>query len=289
MDPTSFTFESRDGTSIAAWRWDTARPPRGIVQLTHGMGEHVRRYDPLADELTDAGFHVVGQDHRGHGLTAGTADRHGHLGDGGWPALVDDIGRLADVARQAHPGLPLVLLGHSMGSFAAQQYVLEHSTELDALVLTGTAALDLLEPALDLSQPLSLEAFNAAFEPARTDYDWLSRDEAQVDLYVADPDCGFGLDATATAQMFVGARPLADPDRLEDVRADLPVYVAVGEQDPVHGDQALLAPVVDRFRSRTPDVTVHIYPGARHEVFNETNRAEVVHDLMVWLDRVVPA
>jgi alpha-beta hydrolase superfamily lysophospholipase len=172
-----------------------------------------------------------------------------------------------------------------MGSFAAQQYVLDHSGDIDALVLTGTAVLDLLEPSLDLDQPLDLSMFNAPFAPARTDYDWLSRDEAQVDRYVADPRCGFGLDGDAGRQMFVAARAVADPVRLGQVRKDLPVYVAVGEHDPVNGQLALVHALVDRLRGEgLEDVTLTVYPGARHEVFNETNRDEVYRDLAEWLD-----
>ncbi|MGY1639196.1 alpha/beta fold hydrolase [Geodermatophilus sp. SYSU D00742] len=288
MPPQELEIPSAHDVAVTAYRWDPAGPPRGIVQLTHGMGEHLLRYEPLAADLTAAGFVVVGQDHRGHGATARDG-RWGELGPGGWDELVRDIGRVADRVRADLPGVPLVLLGHSMGSFAAQQFVLDHGEELAGLVLTGTAALDLLEPALDLDQPLDLSAFNAAFEPARTDYDWLSRDEAQVDAYVADPRCGFGLSQDDGRQMFASARQLADPRRVGGVRADLPVYVAVGDQDPVNGALALVDGLVQRLRDAgLTDVTLRVYEGARHEVFNETNRDEVVADLLLWLDRVVP-
>ncbi|HEV7204201.1 MAG TPA: alpha/beta hydrolase [Jatrophihabitans sp.] len=288
MTPTTMTFTSEDDLDITAYEWTPNGAVRGIVQLTHGMGEHALRYEPLATELTARGFAVVAQDHRGHGATAGSVEQHGHLGRAGWPGLVRDIGRLGERARADFPDVPLVLLGHSMGSFAAQQYALDHSTDIDALALTGTAVLDLLEPQLKLDQPLDLAMFNSPFTPARTDYDWLSRDEAQVDLYVADPACGFGLDQEGTVQMFECARPLADPARVAAMRGDLPVWIAAGEHDPVHGQLTLLSPLIQRYTAQLSDVTVHIYPGARHEVFNETNRDEVVTDLITWLDRVVP-
>jgi len=285
MASSTFTYPSEDGAQITAYRWDPAGQPRAVVQLTHGMGEHVQRYDYVARALNDAGYVVYGQDHRGHG--ASVISEPGNLGDGGWPALVDDIGGLSSRIRDEQPGLPLVLLGHSMGSFAVQQYLLRHSWEVDAAVLTGTAVIDLLEPALDLDQPLDLAMFNAPFAPARTDYDWLTRDEAIVDAYVADPLCGFGLDPSSAKQMFEGARALANPEEVAQIRPDLPVYIAAGELDPVNGGLTLLTPLADRLKQAgLTDVTVITYPDARHEILNETNRDEVIGALISWLDRV---
>ncbi|MGY1837533.1 alpha/beta fold hydrolase [Blastococcus sp. SYSU DS0510] len=280
MPDQTFQLPSAHDVPVTAYRWDPAGPVRGVVQLTHGMGEHLLRYEALAAALTAAGWLVVGQDHRGHGATAGDG-AWGDLGPGGWDELVRDVGRLSAHVRAEHPDAPLVLLGHSMGSFAAQQHVLDHSGELAALVLTGTTVLDLIEPAVDLDGPTDLSAFNAPFQPARTDYDWLSRDEAQVDAYVADPRCGFGLAAADSRQMFLAGRQLADIERLRGLRDDLPVYVAVGDADPLNGRLALVQVLVDRLREAgVRDVTLQAYPGARHEVFNETNRDEVVRDLL---------
>jgi len=285
----SFTYLSADGTQIAAYRWDPEGTPRAAIQITHGMGEHALRYDHVALELTRAGYVVYAQDQRGHGVTAGDGEL-GDLGDAGWSGLVDDIGLLSARIRAEHPDAKLILLGHSMGSFAVQQYVLDHSDDVDGVVLTGTAVIDLLEPALDLDQPLDLTMFNAPFQPARTDYDWLSRDEAVVDAYVADPHCGFGIDTPSAKQMFIGARRLADPAQVAALRSSLPVYIAVGEADPVNGGLTVLHPLADRLRDAgLTDVTVVTYPEARHEVLNETNSAEVIGSLIDWADRVVAA
>jgi alpha-beta hydrolase superfamily lysophospholipase len=287
MPSSTFRYTSSDGAQITAYRWDPAGEPQAVIQLTHGMGEHARRYDHVARALNDAGFAVYAQDHRGHGASA-DPDALGDLGQGSWTALVDDIGLLSAHIRAQHPGLPLILVGHSMGSFAVQQYLLDHSADLDGVVLTGTAAIDVLEPMLDLDQPLDLAMFNAPFQPARTDYDWLSRDEAIVDAYIADPYCGFGIDVESAKQMFVGARRLADPDAVSAMAPDLPVYIAVGEADPVNGGLALLTPLTDRYAAAgLTDVTVRTYPEARHEVLNETNRDEVTGELTTWIDRVV--
>ena len=289
MEPsTRFTYPAQDGVDIVGYRWDPAGMPRGAVQLTHGMGEHVRRYGALARALTDRGLVVYGQDHRGHGATARSEEELGQLGPDGWTQLVDDVDLLVSLIRDEQPGLPLVLLGHSMGSFAVQQYLLKHGDRVDAVVLTGTTALDQLEPALDLDKPIDLAAFNAAFEPARTEFDWLSRDEAIVDAYIADPRCGFGIDVDAGKDMFAGARRMADPGQVTAIRPDLPLYIAAGELDPVNANLALLHVLVDRYRAAgLTDVTVRTYRGARHEILNETNRDEVVAGILDWIDQVL--
>jgi alpha-beta hydrolase superfamily lysophospholipase len=281
---TRLEFLGADGEPIAAYRWDPVGHVRAIAQITHGVGEHARRYAPLAIELANQGYVVYAHDHRGHGASVRPGTGFGEIGRAGWGDLVSDIGRMNSVARAAHPSLPLVLIAHSMGSFATQQYLLDHSATIDAAVLSGTAALDLLEPALDLDAPMDLTMFNAGFDERRTDFDWLSRDEEQVDRYLADPLCGFGLDVEGAKAMFAGARQLSDPTRMSAIRSDLPMYIVVGDMDPVNGQLALVNVLVSRLaEAGVKDVTLKVYAGARHEVFNETNREEVVADLIYWL------
>jgi alpha-beta hydrolase superfamily lysophospholipase len=289
MTPDSFSYSSADGRQLAGYRWAPRNDQTvaGVVVLVHGMGEHLRRYDHVAAALTSAGFVVYGHDHRGHGASLAASDEPGHLGDNGWSALVDDLNLVVDRAKSDHSGLPVAMVAHSMGSFATQQFLLDHGTDVDAVALTGTAALDLLEPALDLTSELDLSAFNAPFQPARTDFDWLSRDESVVDAYLSDPLCGFGIDAASAKDMFVGARRLADPAEVARIPHYLPLYIAVGSKDPVNADLALLWALVDRYRTAgLADVTVRVYDDGRHEILNETNRAEVIDDLLRWLERV---
>jgi alpha-beta hydrolase superfamily lysophospholipase len=284
-EPTRIDFPSTDGLVLAAYRWDPLGEPQAVVQIAHGVGEYAERYAPLAGALTERGFVVYAHDHRGHGATVQPGAAFGQIGASGWSELVADIGRMGAVAHAAHPFLPLVLIAHSLGSFATQQYLLDHRADVDAVVLSGTAALDLLEPALDLEAPLDLAMFNAAFNPARTDFDWLSRDEQQVDRYIADPRCGFGLDIEGFKAMFADARQLSDPARVAAIRNDLPFYIVVGDMDPVNGGLALVNVLVARLSDAgVTDVTLKVYPGARHEVFNETNRQTVFADMIGWID-----
>ncbi|MFI6093643.1 serine aminopeptidase domain-containing protein [Streptomyces sp. NPDC051218] len=287
--PRRFTFTGRDGTQIVAFRWEPAGTPRAIVQITHGVGEYVRRYSHVAASLVAAGYAVQGQDHRGHGATAGSEEALGQIGAAGWTELVHDIGELAALGRQQWPGVPLFLLSHSLGSFATQQFLLHSSDRVDGVVLTGTSALDLLEPALDLDAEIDLSAFNAGIEPARNGFDWISRDDGIVDAYLGDPYCGFGLDPEGMKAMVAGARAVAAPERMAQVRADLPLAVMVGGADPVGGHGELVKALVDRYRTAgLTDVSLRVYEGARHEILNETNRAEVINDILGWLNSHTP-
>ena len=286
MPNEQFTFPSVDGREIAAYRWDPTGTPVGAAMIVHGMGEHVLRYEELAQTLNREGYVAYGHDHRGHGSSVQPGETPGDLGQDGWTALVADIGTLAGIVRENHADLPIMLIAHSMGSFATQQFLLDNSDRVDAVVLSGTGCLDLLEPALDLDSELDLAMFNAPFAPARTDFDWLSRDEVEVDKYVADPLCGFGVDVDSVKSMFGGARRLADPEEVARIRADLPVLIAVGSHDPVNAGLALVTPLVDRLKAAgVEDVTLRVYENSRHEIFNETNRAEVFTDLVAWSGR----
>jgi alpha-beta hydrolase superfamily lysophospholipase len=289
MEPDTFSYRSADGQKLVGYRWaaDGGQMGTGVVVLVHGMGEHLRRYDHVASALTVQGFAVYGHDHRGHGASLARNHEPGQLGPNGWSALVDDLNLVVAHAKSEHPRLPVVIVGHSMGSFATQQFLLDHGADVDAVALTGTAALDLLEPELDLSNDLDLSAFNTPFQPARTDFDWLSRDESVVDAYLADPLCGFGVDIASAKDMFVGARRLADLAEVARMPHDLPIYVAVGSKDPVNGGLTLLWALVDRYRAGgLTDVTVRVYDDGRHEILNEINWTEVIDDLLQWLERV---
>ncbi|MFW0789156.1 alpha/beta fold hydrolase [Gordonia sp. CPCC 205333] len=280
----TFTETGIGGNALAGRRWVPVDGAHAILVIVHGMGEHSLRYAQTAEFFADNGFAVYAYDHRGHGHSMLDGREPGDLGPDGWPALVAEIGVIVGHAVREHPDLPLVVLAHSMGSFATQQYLLANSDVPDAVILSGTAALDGLEPVLNLDEPLDLSAFNAPFSPARTDFDWLSRDESVVDRYIADDLCGFGIDAASGKQMFIGARSIGDTAQVGEMRSDLPILVAVGEHDPVNGQLALANLLIDHLHDGgLNDVTLTAYPQARHEILNETNRVQVRDDMLTWV------
>ena len=286
MSTSTSSFTSNvDGTQVATYTWaDVAGQPAGVVQIAHGLAEHGERYDRFARALNAAGFVVHAVDHRGHGRSA-----DGRLGDFGMPGftgLVADVAQFGAALRAQHASLPLFLFAHSMGSFAAQAAIIDHAATWSGVVLSGSTALDMLAAAManaPADAPAGLEAFNAAFEH-RTGYEWLSRDNAEVDAYVADPWCGWDVPAAVIASLFAPAARLADPAQLARIRRDLPMLIVSGDADPLAGGGALIELLGKRYREAgITDVTVKLYPAARHEILNETNRTEVTGDILAWL------
>ncbi|WP_299038255.1 alpha/beta fold hydrolase [uncultured Pseudokineococcus sp.] len=284
---TAFTSPS-DGLAIATYRWDDVPgEPRGVVQVAHGLAEHGRRYARLAGSLTAAGFLVRAVDHRGHGASTGDGVPLGSFGEAGAAGFIGDVAGLGEALRAEHPELPLFLLGHSLGSMAAQSVLLERSDLYDGVVLSGSTAIDGLA-ALVQQLPADadgLAAFNAPFAH-RTGFEWLSRDEAEVDAYVADPLCGFATEDAVLGGVLATAPRTADPRALAGIRPDLPLLVVSGDQDPVGGPGGeLVVRLVERYRAAgLRDVTLALLPGARHEVLNETNRDEVTQLVVTWLE-----
>ncbi|MBT9553918.1 MAG: alpha/beta hydrolase [Hydrogenophaga sp.] len=282
---TSSFLSDADGTQVATYTWaDVAGPPAGVVQIAHGLAEHGERYDRFARALNAAGFVVHAVDHRGHGRTAD--GRLGDFGAAGFGGLIADVAQFGAALRAQHGGLPVFLVGHSMGSFAAQAAMLDHASTWSGVVLSGSTALDMLAAGManaPADAPAGLEAFNAGFEH-RTGYEWLSRDAAEVDAYVANPWCGWEVPADVIPALFAPAPRVADPALLAGIRSDLPVLIASGDADPLAGGGALIQLLGQRYRDAgLVDVTVKLYPGARHEILNESNRDEVTADIVAWL------
>ena len=269
------------------------------MQIAHGLGEHCLRYERLATALTGAGYVVTASDHRGHGPNCPPADL-GYFADSeGWRACLDDLAAVAAQARADFPGLPQVFMAHSMGSFMGQTYIAEHGSELAAAVLSGTsgpppAILGLgklvakferwrlgprgKSPAI---QALLFGELNKPFKPARTDFDWLSRDNAEVDKYVADPLCGFEVTNQLAIDLVGALGGLASPETAARIPKTLQIYIFSDARDPVG---AKIQGLIDVYKAAGLKVTAKIYPDARHETLNETNRDEVTADLLGWLN-----
>jgi alpha-beta hydrolase superfamily lysophospholipase len=244
----------------------------------------------LIEYLVDAGLAVYGNDHRGHGRTALQSGAFGDFGGGGFNLLVEDMGRLTAIAREEHPGAPLVLLGHSMGSFAAQQSVLDHSHLIGGMALSGSGVLDRLVSLAASSERTPAEILNAAFEPVRTPCDWLSRDPEVVDAFLRDPLCFKWLAPPASQSLLAASTRLADPACLRQIRRDLPIYVFSGSDDPVGQRLAGVRVLLERYSAAgVYDVSHDFYPGGRHEILNEINRREVWKNLLRWIFAVVTA
>jgi alpha-beta hydrolase superfamily lysophospholipase len=277
-----------DGQIPVVHAWRAGRDARGVVIFAHGMGEHSLRYESLARAMTGEGFDVYAHDHRGHGKTAGDDARLGDYGPDGWRGLLDDLLRLIRRARQDHDG-PILVMGHSMGSMLVQHLLTVASDLIDGAALSGTTAVDVMastvrsSPASDVADGDLFSTFNAAFEPVRTESDWLSRDAEQVDLYVADPLCGFGVSDASLESLMTAGVAFSTSEATGRIRKDLPIYLFAGDADPVGGGGALVTLMADRYREAgIEEVQLKLYPEARHEVFNETNRQEVESDFKDW-------
>jgi alpha-beta hydrolase superfamily lysophospholipase len=304
MQASTFALEAPDGVSLIVHRWLPETPAKAAVQIAHGLAEHAARYGRLAEALCNAGYAVYADDHRGHGLTAKTpADLGFFARSGGWNACISDLRQLKERISAGHPSVPLVLMGHSLGSFMVQHFIGRHGAGLAGAVLSGTngkpppiAAVGALIARLErlrlgargrspLLNTMLFGAFNKPFEPARTPFDWLSRDPAEVDKYIADPLCGF----IATVQLYIdmlgGLNAAAKPSLQAGIPKALPVYIFNGSRDPVSGNVGQL---LEAYRAAgLSNITHKVYQDARHETLNEINRDEVTQDLIAWLDAIV--
>ena len=288
-----------DGQEIQGRIWATEEP-RLVVLIAHGMGEHIDRYDGLAARLNGAGIAVIGHNHRGHGIAAG---HRGHFADRlGWHSAVDDIGKVYEHARAVWPDTPIVLLGHSMGSFLAQDYASRYGGGLAGLILSGSTWPNRLSLApgwliarivalfkgrrgySDALDAMGFSAMNRRFKPARTDSDWLSRDEKQVDLYRNDALTGPPFTAGFWVDVIGGMWGVSSDALLIRIPGDLPIMILGGSDDPVGGDKGLGKLVTHYAQTGHQRLKIKIYKGGRHEMLNETNRDEVMDDIAAWLE-----
>jgi alpha-beta hydrolase superfamily lysophospholipase len=301
-----FTFPSTDGkTPLHAMAWLPAgREVKAVLQIAHGVAEHIARYDDFARFLNTHDIAVVGHDHLGHGLSLPDGAVPVYFGDGNtWETVVDDIHALHLYIRKAIPDVPLFLLGHSMGSFLARTYLIRYPGTLRGAIIMGTGWQS--EPVLlgglalagtivrrrggSTTDPtvtrLAFGAYNKPFAPNRTDYDWLSADSANVDRYIADPHCGQEATVGLFRQMLRGIRFNQKSSHLRQMDPTLPVLFTSGAMDPVGDMSKGVQRSCEAFRrAGMQDVSLHLYPGLRHEILNESlQRGTVYGDLLGWL------
>lgn len=306
MKSSEFYFKStKDNSDIHVYKWEPEnKNPIGIVQISHGMSETAIRYEYFAKNLTDNGYIVYINDHRGHGLTAKTIDNVGYLADSdGFTYLVEDINTLTNIIKEENEDLPIFLFGHSMGSFASQRYIMEYGNNIDGLILSGSNGkhgfiLKIAEKIINyeikkkgrLHRSKALDSLifggnNKKFKSPRTEFDWLSRDEKEVDKYIEDPFCGVLFTCGFFYDFIKGLQEIEDKENLKKVPLDLSIYIMSGDKDPIGKNGKGVLRLRDRYiKLGVKDVLCKLYDGGRHEMLNETNKDEVIRDILNWIN-----
>lgn len=305
MKSTEYKLKSSDGTEIQIYEWlpDNSENLKGIVQIAHGMAEHAGRYSDFANFLCSNNFAVYANDHRGHGKTAGNLENVGFLAPkNGWDKIVNDFRLLSVHIKEKYAETPLFAFGHSMGSFIVRKYLLDPGIKLQGVILSGTGGnpgilgkvgvfithlMMLFNPAKSPSpfmDKLSFGAFNKPFKPNRTKFDWLSRDTEQVDKYVADPFCGSIFSIGFFNDMLNGLLYVSSRKNIDKTPEDLPVLIFSGDKDPVGNNGKGVTEVYNKFKKAgVKNLSLKLFSEGRHEMLNETNRADVYQFILNWL------
>ena len=299
---TDFWYDSQGAGKIHACRWTPEGEVRAVLQIVHGIAEYIERYDDFARFLNDRGILVVAEDHMGHGQSVNGDGIQGYF-HGGWFTAVADSYRLLEDTRKEFPEVPYILFGHSMGSFMARTILCKYpDSGISAAIVCGTgwqpaallpAAIQMVDAVCKKSgetepneklQNLVFGAYNKRVEHPRTEFDWLTRDKAQVDAYIASPKCGFTASAGLLREMMKGIRYIEEPKNLAAMRKDLPVFFIAGGDDPVGSYGKGVRKSADAFRKAgMTDMSLRIYPLGRHEILNEINKDEVYQDVLRWI------
>lgn len=303
-----FTFTSSTGMNrIRAKKYLPDGEAKAIVQIAHGIAEHIDRYAEFMEFLAGNGYIVVANDHLGHGKSInGPEDLGFFAARDGWNYVLRDMEKLHDRTVKEHPGLPYVMFGHSMGSFLTRTYLIRYPGKYDAAILSGTghqakpmvlggyalasAAVKLYGPRKvgDKLNSIAFGAYNKGFENPRTAFDWLSRDEAQVDKYIADPLCGFVATVSLFRDMMGGIKFITDQKNINTMSRTQPVYFMSGDCDPVGDNGKGVERAYKAFcDAGLHDVMIRLYPGGRHEMLNEVNKYDVYQDILSWLKEKV--
>lgn len=282
--------------------WETEKEPVGVLQIVHGMAEYIDRYDNFAKYMTEHGFNVIGHDHLGHGYSVSDERDYGFFAEeNGDKIIIEDMHSVTQYAKEKWEELPNFILGHSMGSFCLRQYLTKYSNDVFGAIIMGTGWIPSVAALLGktiatntckskgshtvnpLLIKLTLEPYNKPFAPARTNCDWLSRDEKQVDLYVNDKLCGFDFTAGAYKDFFTVLEKIAKNKQLIGMRKSLPILITSGSVDPVGGKKACEKLNAQYKRCGIDDVTLKLWENDRHEILNELDKSDVYDYICTWL------
>lgn len=293
---------------LPLYQWLPQSPAKGVVHISHGMAEYGKRYQQLARELNQADYIVYAHDHPGHGdRIAGDNSDRGHFADTfGWSVAVHDLAMVIDHILAEHSGLPCFLLGHSMGSYLLQSYLVNSNPDICGFILSGSnyvpkpllyfarmvTRLEVLRQGKhgvsQLINQLTFTGYNKKFKPNRTDFDWLSSNQKSVDDYINDPLCGFDCSNQLWHDLFGGLKDICSINALKKIQTETPVLILGGEQDPISAPNNLQKLASAYEQAGHLDVSLHLYPEGRHEMFNETNSEQVVQRLIQWMDSHLP-
>lgn len=303
MAKKEFYIPSSDGvTKIHGYIWTPEGAPKFFLQLVHGMCEYIDRYDAFATFLTAHGVGVIGHDHLGHGKSVSSEEKLGYFAhEDGYKCVIEDMHKVTLEGKKAFPGVKNFILGHSMGSFMTRYYLTRHASDVNGAIIMGTGfipgalagvgktASKLVRKTKGefhhskLLTALALGSNNKPFAPNRTAVDWLSRNEENVDRYVADPLCGFLFTAGAYVDFFTVLSLIAKQDGFSNIPKDLPILLTSGELDPVGGKAAVQKLKAQYDALGLTDVSVKLYPEDRHEILNEVDREQVYREILSWL------
>ena len=302
----SLSFHTNDGTEISVSKWvlDGEGKPKAIVQISHGMAEHIQRYDKFARELVSQNIFVYGNDHRGHGTTGQLNDNIGYFSDeDGFEKVVNDMSQLTTIIENEYPEVPIILFGHSMGSFLSRRYIQLYGQRLAGVILSGTggdpgvlgklgrliAAREMKKKGRKTPSPLlnnlTFGSYNKGFHPNRTEFDWLSREEKEVDKYIADTFCGGIFTSGFFNDLLGGLEVINKPNNIKSTPSDLPIHFISGSKDPVGNDTKGVMKTYQAYKQAgIKDLSYQFYDNARHELLNETNKEDVTADIIKWIN-----